>query len=62
MALESIRGRPKAGKEPLDDEMLPQRGKPVKQETPGGGETRDTAGQHGRMAPESARGLKAKRR
>lgn len=40
----------------IDDEMVPEKGEQVKQQKTGG-EMRDTAGEHGRMAPESAKAL-----
>ena len=39
-----------------DDEIVPRKGEQVSQHS-AGGEKRDTAGQHGRMAGESAKGL-----
>lgn len=49
-----------AGKGKLDDEMLPDEGRPVGQPSTGG-EQIDTAGEHGRMAPETAKGLEEPR-
>ena len=39
-----------------DDEIVPRKGRQVSQHDEGG-ERRDTAGQHGKMAVESAKGL-----
>lgn len=40
----------------VDDEMLPNKGQPVQQRDTGGNRP-DTAGEHGRMAPETAKKL-----
>ncbi|HVM44500.1 MAG TPA: hypothetical protein VM582_01090 [Candidatus Thermoplasmatota archaeon] len=39
-----------------DDDMMPRNAE-GQQEVPRGAEERDSAGQHGRMAPQGARGL-----
>jgi hypothetical protein len=48
-----------AGQAPLRDEMRPEGAEPVRQRGAlrEGGDERDTAGEHGPMAPESARGI-----
>ena len=46
--------RPRTNK--MRDEMSPEKGQPAEQRKTGG-EQRDTAGQHGRMAPETAKAL-----
>lgn len=51
---------PEAGKGNLDDELLPNRGRPVRQKEAGGDES-DTAGRHGDMAVETASGLEEKK-
>jgi hypothetical protein len=45
------------GKPPLADEMRPLGGEPVEQPREPGSGKPDTAGQHGRMAPEAAKRL-----